>query len=221
MGDWESTFKNKGKFFDRPHEDMRKLVSLLNQNKAKKVLDLGCGSGRHTVFLAKNDFNVYGMDNSRTGQKYTRQWLNTLNLKAKLKNASCYEKFPYKDASFDAGISIQVIHHAKIRDIRYCISEIERTLKPNGIIFITVPKTKKNRYRSKVRMIAPRTFIPLDGHETGVPHYQFTKELLRQEFRRFRKLELYTDKNKHQCILGMKRGRQVPDGSIYQPSQNI
>ena len=75
MGDWESIFKTKGKFFHKPHEDMRKLAQLMKQNKVKTVLDLGCGSGRHIVFLAKQGFEVYGMDSSKSGLKQTREWL--------------------------------------------------------------------------------------------------------------------------------------------------
>lgn len=143
MPDWEHIFKKKGKFFNRPHEDMRKLVQLMRKDNVKKVLDLGCGSGRHTVFLARHGFDAYGMDSSRSGLKLTRKWLKQTNLKARLKNASCYERFPYKDNLFDSVISIQVIHHARIKEIKYCISEIERILKPGGIAFITVPKKKE------------------------------------------------------------------------------
>ena len=58
MGDWESVFKTKGKFFYVLHEDIPKLSKLMKQKSVKKILDLGCGSGRHTIFLAKNGFEV-------------------------------------------------------------------------------------------------------------------------------------------------------------------
>jgi cyclopropane fatty-acyl-phospholipid synthase-like methyltransferase len=202
MGNWEEVFKNKGKFFHKPHKDMKKLVKLFKDNKVKTVLDLGCGSGRHTIFLAKNGFEVYGTDNSESGLKYVKTDLKKLGLKAKLKNADCFKKFPYKDNFFDAIISVQVIHHAKIEQIKYCISEIERTLKPNGLIFIIVTRSKKNKYRSKVKMIAPRTFIPLEGHEIGVPHYLYNKELFRKSFNNFKVIELYKDGLTHYCLLG-------------------
>ena len=202
MGDWESIFKKKGKFFHEPHEDMRKLAQLFKKSNVKKILDLGCGSGRHTVFFAKLGFDVYGMDSSQSGLKQTKEWLQQSDQKATLIKASCYEKFPYKDNFFDAIISVQVIHHAKIEEIQFCVSEIERTLKPDGIAFITVPKTKKNKFRSKVKMIAPRTFVPLDGHEIGLPHYHFNKEILKKSFRNFKILRIYTDNHKHYCLLG-------------------
>ncbi len=202
MGNWESVFKDKGKFFHKPHKDVVKLVKLLKQNQVNEVLDLGCGSGRHAVFLAKNGFDVYGMDNSKSGLDHTRKWLKKESLTAKLKKANCYEKYPYKDNFFDAVISVQVIHHAVIKDIEFCISEIKRCLKPGGIVFVTVPKTKKNKFRSKIKMIAPRTFVPLDGLEVGTPHYHFNKSKLRECFKDFNLLDLYVDELKHYCFLG-------------------
>ena len=151
-------------------------------------------------FLAKAGFDVYGMDSSKTGLKQTKEWLN--KLKANLKKSSCYKRFPYKNNFFDAILSIQVIHHAKIKDVRFCISEIERTLKPKGIAFITVPVYKKNKHRSRVKMIAKRTYIPLTGHEIGVPHYHYNKELMKKDFKNFKILDLYIDKGKHYCLLG-------------------
>jgi ubiquinone/menaquinone biosynthesis C-methylase UbiE len=205
MSNWEEIFKVKGKFFHEPHKDTKKIILFMKQNKIRRVLDLGCGSGRHTVLLAKEGFEVFGLDNSESGLKYTQDWLKENNLKASLIKADCYKKFPYKDNFFDAIISIQVIHHGKISDIKFCISEIERTLKPNGLVFITVPKTKKNKFRSQVKMIAPRTFIPLNGHEVGLPHYLFTKELLKNNFKNFQILDLHTDILKHYCLLGKSK----------------
>ncbi|MFC1774813.1 class I SAM-dependent methyltransferase [Nanoarchaeota archaeon] len=200
MGDWESIFKKEGVFFKKPDKEVKKLEKIFKKNKVKKILDLGCGTGRHTVLLAK-EFDVYGMDNSESGLKYTKKWLKELKLNANIKNADCYKIFPYKDKFFDAIISIAVIHHARINDIKFCISEIERILKPNGIIFITVPKTKRNQLRSKVKMIGPRTFIPLDGPEKGLPHYHFNKIVLRKCFKNFKIIDLFTDENKHHCLL--------------------
>jgi cyclopropane fatty-acyl-phospholipid synthase-like methyltransferase len=207
MGDWESIFREKGKFFSLPYENMGKIVKLMKKYKIKRVLDLGCGSGRNTLYLAKNGFDVYGMDNSKSGLRYTKECLIKSNLKAKLKNASCYKRFPYKNNFFDAVISIQVIHHAKIDEIKFCISEIERILKPDGLVFITVPKAKKNKFRSKVKMIAPRTFIPLDGIETGLPHYHFSKDLFKKSLKNFRILNLYTDRYNHYCFIGKIKKR--------------
>ncbi len=203
MSDWESIFKKRGKFFYEPHKDMGYIIAFMKKRGVRRILDLGCGSGRHTIALAKAGFDVYGMDSAPSGLAQTKQWLKQLHLSAQLKRASCYKTFPYKDSFFDAVVSVQVIHHATIQAIRYCITEIERTLKPGGTIFVTVPKTKRNAWRSHSKIIAPRTFVPTDGHEAGVTHYLYTKELLKKDFKHFTIKRLYTDLYQHHCLLGV------------------
>jgi ubiquinone/menaquinone biosynthesis C-methylase UbiE len=109
MGDWESIFKAKGKYFYEPEEEVKKIIPLLK--KSSKVLDLGCGTGRHTIEMAKNKMKVYAMDISKSGLELTKKWLKEQALKAHIINASCYEHFPFEDTTFDAVISTQVIHH--------------------------------------------------------------------------------------------------------------
>ena len=199
---WESIFKKSGKVFYKSHEDMSKVIKLMKKDGVKKVLDLGCGSGRHVVLLSKEGFDVYGLDNAESGLKQCKKWLKKLKLKAKLKNSSCYKKFPFKNNFFDAIISTQVIHHAKLKDILFCIKEIERVLKPKGLVFVTVTRNKMKGRASKVKLIEPRTYVMLDGLEKGIPHYIYTKELLKKYFSNFKILDLYIDKQDHYCVLG-------------------
>jgi len=202
MADWETIFKEKGKVFSKPHKNMKDIIKLMKKENIKSVLDLGCGSGRHVVLLAKEGFDIYGIDISKEGIKLTKQHLKELKLKAKLKKASCYKKFPFEDNFFDAVISIQVIHHNYIEKIRYCISEIERVLKPNGIIFITVPVKKNKRRAKESKLVKPRTYIPLDGDEKGLPHYLYNRELMKKDFKNFRILDMHIDIDLHYCLLG-------------------
>lgn len=202
MADWQQIFNKKGRVFTKPQEDMPKVVRLLKKEKAKRVLDLGCGTGRHTVMLAKAGFDVYATDISDEGLRQTREWLRKKRLKARLKKASCYKRFPFKDNFFDAVISTQVIHHNYVKKIRFCISEIERILKPGGIVFITVAATPhgKGNIKPNVKLVAPKTYISMDEFEKGIPHYIYNKRLLRRDFRNFRILKL--DKNSNHCLLG-------------------
>ncbi|MBU0590771.1 class I SAM-dependent methyltransferase [Candidatus Micrarchaeota archaeon] len=202
MGDWESIFKKDGKVFLTAQEDMEKIIKLLKKEKVRKILDLGCGSGRHTVLFAKQGFDVYATDISKTGLKMTRKWLKEKNLCAKLKEHSCYEKFPFKDKRFDAIISTQVIHHNFHEKVKFCISEIERVLKPGGLIFITVAANKRKQGATAFMMSEPRTYTPLDGKEKGVPHFIYTKTLMKKDFKNFKILSICRDNGNHWCLLG-------------------
>ncbi len=201
---WEEIFKKGGDhFLQKPHEAMPTLKKLFLKNNVKKVLDLGCGSGRHVIDFAKDGFDVYGMDNSPSGLKKTKEKLKQHKLKAKLKNADCFKTYPYKDNSVDAVISVQVIHHAKIKNIKKCISEITRVLKPKGYVFVTVTKCKYHKSTgTKMKMIEPNTYIMLSGFEKGIPHHIFSVARLREYFNKFKILDIWTDKADHYCLLG-------------------
>lgn len=75
MQQWNEIFRKRGRVFHRAQEDMPKIFKLLKEKKERKVLDLGCGTGRHIVYFAKRGFDVYGIDISPQAIKLTKSWL--------------------------------------------------------------------------------------------------------------------------------------------------
>jgi len=207
MKQWNRIFKEQGEVFLKPQENIPRIAKLFKKKSVKKVLDLGCGSGRHTVYLVKHGFEVYGIDIAPKGIKITKDWLKKEKLKANLKVGNVYKKLPYPNNFFDALISTQTLHHNKIGNIRKLIKEIERVLKPEGFIFITV--SKKGSVKDipkekmwKIKFIAPRTFVPLSHDEKGLIHYWFNKKLLRKEFKNFKNYDIWVEsKGRHYCLL--------------------
>ena len=199
---WDRLFGKAGRIFEKPHEDLSSVAALLKKLGARKILDLGSGSGRHLVFLAKNGFSVFGMDNSPAGIELSQKWLAREGLVADLKMHEMTNGFPYPDAFFDAVISIQVIHHARTDSIRKAIRETGRVLKKGGFIFFTVP-SQRNQGR-EFEQVEPGTFVPLDGPEQGLPHHYFTPEELEQFFSGFRITDIHLDSLDHYCLSGFK-----------------
>jgi SAM-dependent methyltransferase len=195
---WNEIFEQQGPVFTEPHGDMPDIVQLLKDKGAKTVLDLGSGSGRHVIYLARSGFSVFGLDSSPAGIEITRQWLADEGLSADLQLRSMTEPLPYEDSFFDAVISIQVIHHAKIATIRRIVGEIARVLKTGGLVFVTVPKLRNQGQAFKE--IEPHTFVPLDGPERGLPHHLFTPDELRELFAGFHVTDIHLDPVDHYCL---------------------
>ncbi len=216
MQQWNEIFKKEGKVFTKVQEDIPKILTLFKKHDVKKILDLGCGSGRHVIYFAKRGFDVYGIDIAKEGIKIAKDWLEKKKLQASFKIGSIYKKLPYQDNFFDAVISTNVIHHAKIKDIKKAIREIERVLKPKGLIFITVRKRKFRKFypkltiiekygkqKTKYMVIEARTYVPTEGGEKGLIHYLFNKKLLRKEFKNFKIHDIWVDSDRrHYCLLG-------------------
>jgi len=223
MKQWNEVFKKHGKFFYEPQEDIVKIVDVLKKNGVKKILDLGCGSGRHLVYFAKNGFDTYGIDIAREGINLTKQWLKDEGLKSDLTVGNIYKKLPYKNNYFDAVISTQALHHEVIEKIREAIKEIERVLIPSGFVFLTFRKRKFRKFYpnhtivekygqqvSNYKMIAPRTYMPVEGEEKGLPHYLFNREIIRKEFKNFKDGKIWVDSEKrYYCFLGQLKGDYV------------
>jgi len=213
---WDKIFKWYGGIFMELQEDMPKILKLFKKKSVRRVLDLGCGSGRHTVYLAKHGFEVYGIDIAPKGIKMTKDWLGKDRLKAKLTIGDIYKKLPYEDNFFDAIISTQTLHHNRIEEIRKLIREIERILKPKGLLFTTDRRRRLKRSvkiiteyylahktNLKYKVIAPRTYVPLRGGEKGLIHYLFNKKSLKKEFKNFKIYNIWASSDKrHYSFLG-------------------
>jgi SAM-dependent methyltransferase len=166
-------------------------VHELKRRGARCVLDLGFGAGRHVIYLAREGFEVCGIDISPRGLEYTRAWLLREGLHADLK-LSDMTVIPYPDRCFDAVISTYVIHHNTLDNIRRCVAEMHRVLVPGGRILATV-QSKRGYRHGKGQEIEPDTYIPDTGLDAGIPHHFFDKAGLRDLFAAFAIISLVLD----------------------------
>ncbi len=199
---WDEIFQHKGKVFENPHEDIPHLVTIFKAQRVKRILDLGCGSGRHIIYLARQNFEVYGIDSSPTGIDLTRSWMKKERLEANLNIGDIYKELPYIEAFFDAVISVQVIHHNTAENILRLVAEVERVLRMKGLFFATVPASRHQAKR--FCQIEQNTYIPLDGKEEGIPHYYFDESQIRRFFSAFNISDIHVDSIDHYCFLGEK-----------------
>lgn len=209
MPDWDRIYDEHGKVFLEPHPDMERIALLLKDRNATRVLDLGCGTGRHLVFLSKLGFEMYGFDASPNALMIAEQWLSEEELNAELVCHQMENRFPYDDAFFHAILSIQVIHHNLMKDIQYSVSEIERVLGDKGLVFISVPILNVGPIEHEkdwdLKRVEEGTYIPNAGPESGIPHHYFTESELRNTFNAFEVLDLFIDSTGHRCLLGVKK----------------
>lgn len=111
------------------------------QNEIKKndiVLDLGCGNGMHSIKIAKTCKEIIAIDSDirqlEIGE-YLSKEQNINNIKFIQNNLE--NKLPFNNNYFDKILCLDVLEHLYNREM--CLLEIKRVLKPNGIVFISVP----------------------------------------------------------------------------------
>ena len=102
-----------------------------NAPPKSRVLDVGCGVGQVSNYLAEKGFEATGIDISPLFVKEARK-----NGKAKFISADT-TKLPFEDESFDAVISAETLEH--IPEPEKALSEMARVLKKKGIIALRFP----------------------------------------------------------------------------------
>ena len=174
----------------------------------KSVLDLGCGAGRHCVYLAKNGFDVVGVDVSESALRMANEWVR----KERLTNVSFIRatmtNLPFSGSRFDAVISVSVIHHAIKKDIVKTIDEVYRALKKNGVFLTNLVSVKDPRYGTGQK-VENNTFRILEAFEEKrfeELHHFFTKREVSKLLAPFAKarVELLKDKPNYWKITAIK-----------------
>jgi len=150
------------------------LAGEMRSRGMRKVLDVGCGGGRHLVYLAKEGFEVYGTDRSAAGLTISRERLEREGLRATLRRCDMTE-VPFPDEFFDAVLSVYVLHHNRLENIGKAIGEIRRALKREGLLFASL--SGKGDYKEgQGKEIEPGTYICDSGVEAGMVHHFFTRQ---------------------------------------------
>jgi ubiquinone/menaquinone biosynthesis C-methylase UbiE len=200
---WEKIFATDGRVFTEELPALQEASAKYKQLNFHRLLDLGCGNGRHVVAFAKLGFDVIGLDISRSGLDLTDAWLQEEGLSALLLQADTRHPLPLKENSIDGLLSTQVIHHAYLQQVTLAIAEIHRILKPGGVAFVTVPRSSYSQKKSK--KLEKHTYLPLEGPEAGLPHHIFSERRLREAFQSFHVLEVsYRDQGRLLAIWAEK-----------------
>ena len=183
---WEKIYAEKGEVQKKPK---RIAFDFMKRLKPKsRILDVGCGTGRHLVPFVAEGHEVTGIDPSSTALRILRKRLKDAGLSAELKEAS-FQKLPFRSNSFDAVFCSDVLHHDMLSGCAQGAKEILRVLKPGGVLAVDLMSIHDSRL-SKGTEVEPNTFVLNDGLEAGVPHHFFSKEEVESIFEGVEKISL-------------------------------
>jgi SAM-dependent methyltransferase len=152
-----------------PESEVQHIVPVLRERGAKNVLDLGCGVGRHALFLASQGFHVFAMDGSSNGVELARKEAERRNLSVDFR-CSVMIDLPYEPKTMDYILAWGVIYHGDITVVRSCLREVRRILRPGGLYQGTM-LSKRNINFGKGQEVAKDTFINDEDGDKGHPHF--------------------------------------------------
>lgn len=147
---WENTFARKPAMFgEQPSDPARKALDLFKTEDVTKLLELGGGQGRDTIFFAENGLYVSVLDYAESGVKFIARKAHALGLSHLIIpiRHDVRDPLPFDDASFDACYSHMLYCMAlSTPELKGLSQEVWRVLKPRGLNIYTVRHTGDPQY---------------------------------------------------------------------------
>lgn len=137
---------------------------LKDSSSQYKLLDVGCGAGRHAIFWATEDYSVSACDFSLTGIEETKKRAKEIGISVEVQQCEA-DALPYKDNQFDGLLCYGVLYYLPYERYRKAVQEIYRVLKPGGKAFV-VTRTADDSRALQAKKIDAHTYClnELDSH---------------------------------------------------------
>lgn len=121
---WNKKYKETPKLLE-DREPGEKLVDILKHVNGKKALDIACGAGKNSIYLAKKGFEVDALDISEVALKN----LDDKNIQNITTKVIDLEGFIPEENSYDLIVKTNYLD-------REIIPHLTKALKKDGILFI-------------------------------------------------------------------------------------
>lgn len=136
---WDEIYSGENAVYGMEPE--YKLVKYLHHATKGRVLDIGCGEGRNSLFFAENGFEIDGIDISEVAINKCKQTFAEYGYAINLKNADL-KNLSLTPNSYSVIIVAWVLNFFKGAEVVEIIEKLKRALSPGGLIYIGVFSTR-------------------------------------------------------------------------------
>jgi len=117
-------------------------LDLLGLRLGDRVLDVGCGTGRHVIEALRRDCYAVGVDCDRRELGRLQFYGYCLAAEGGMRGGGAAvlgdgARLPFRDGAFDRVICTEVLEH--VPDDHLLVRELARLLRPGGTIAVSVP----------------------------------------------------------------------------------
>lgn len=181
---------NQAQEWETPSEDSYYYLWRWRSLGFTKLLDLGCGLGRHALQFAREGYSVDAFDLSPEGLVRLKKQTEAEQLTIRITEGDMM-KLPYGDEQFDCLFSFHCIYHTDKAGLNRVLSEISRVLRPGGELFLTLNSKSNPSFRNPAyTRIDGNTLLKTHGPEIDVPHCYLDEEEVREVMAGFELLRL-------------------------------
>lgn len=151
---WEKMYSEHTEMFGKEVSySAQKAAETFAKGGAKKILELGSGQGRDTLFFAQRGFHVYALDYSVEGLNAIEKKADTIGQSASVTTIrhDIRQRLPFDDNFFDGCYSHMLYCMALTTpELEFMSEEIRRVLKYGGLNIYTVRHTGDPHYRTGI-----------------------------------------------------------------------
>lgn len=170
--DWDERWRDQQQRagWQEPDRRVRDVVVELRRRSVRDVLDLGCGIGRHALYLAAQGFNVTATDASPAGIEEARSTAGGRGLEVSFL-VEDFLDLSVPDESFDYVLAWNVAYHGDRNVAAGVLDGVRRVLRPGGL-FQSTMLSKRNAAYGVGQEVAPDTYVdPNDPGDKRHPHF--------------------------------------------------
>lgn len=138
-----------------------------------RILDLGCGIGRHALAFARAGHHVTALDASEAAVAATSAAAFAEGLTVDTVHAAM-TTLPFEDACFDHVLAWNVVYHGDETVVRRTLAEIARVTRPGGSFMATMLSARRlpvEQAKAPGREISRNTWVFEGPGDKIHPHY--------------------------------------------------
>jgi len=163
--------------YEKKRSTIEKVLVSHRFPKKARFLELGCGNGNITLFMAEKGFESYGIDIIPEAIIWAEERKNSTSVDADFQVGSVVDLKPYSDDCFDFIFDGDCLHCIIGPDRKKCLASIYRVLKPEGIFHVRANCMKKG-LNTRFEIAGNCYFDPQSQcvMRDGVPYYYLSRE---------------------------------------------
>jgi len=180
---WKKEYKKNNYYWGLEPAKILKKYSRVALKKGT-ALDIGCGEGRNSVFLAKNGFTVDAVDKEKSGINK----LEKLIVGNNINNINVFPidilKFKF-NKKYDLILAYHSLDFLKLSEIKKLIKKIKKSVNSNGLIIMSVFSVKDLLYIKAVKILKKKEIEKNTFYFPKLKTYRhfFTKEEIKELFK--------------------------------------
>ncbi|HEX3095595.1 MAG TPA: class I SAM-dependent methyltransferase [Patescibacteria group bacterium] len=195
---WEKEYRNPKLITnsDEPQLDFKHFIKWLRKNEhvsldGLRVLDLGSGTGKNSLFLAERGAEVVGIELSKTAVSMAKSRAKEKQVDAQFIEGDIGTKFPFESNSFDLILDVVSSNSLSEAERSVYIKESLRVLRKGGYMYVKALCKDGDKNAENLLTMFPGpekdTYIM---PETKIIEHVFSKNEIKSVYAKFEILKL-------------------------------